>query len=143
MSLWRARAPSLLEEDIAAQEVIWLVYTPSQVRLWWTRIVDPAFGHVECWLPQFVHGEPACWVVLHARLEGVTAELAFAPPWEAHPGALVQQHTARRVRGRPFSRLHLGPVTCVELAKAVSGVRNWRVRTPKQLHRHIEKLNAR
>lgn len=74
-------------------------------------------------------------------LEFLLAEVHLKAPWETLPYPDVKYvHVSRIVkRGTVREPFMFGPVTCVEMAKAVIGIRAVFVRTPYQLFKHLRK----
>lgn len=104
-------------------------------RFW--RWLKPGFRHVEIW--KFI--PPGAWIRLDTAIEHIDIEVGIAPPWLAqrhlNPTCVpVQRTVSNKYFREPF---FMGPVTCVELSKAVLGVRNFFVRTPYQLYRFLRK----
>jgi hypothetical protein len=117
---------------------VWLVFRDlpdwrERSPLW--RCLKPGFQHVEAWK----HGD-GIWTRIEPCLQVLTTEAHITPPWEflpesVHPTFL---HVERLV---PLNKLRepffFGPVTCVELVKAIVGLRDTFVRTPWQLYKRL------
>lgn len=106
-----------------------LVYSSNSPRLaWFTRFVDREFEHVEIWQPLGL----GYYLALRPYHDHVTFELVAGEP----------SGTVQRVRARRRSRAAMFPLglkTCVSVAKAVVGIRNAFILTPRQLFRYVEK----
>ncbi len=106
-----------------------LVYSPAEVKFpWWTRFVDKDLAHVDIWIPL----EYECFLVLKPQHDFLQAVVTADPPT-----GLVQKVQAQRRMG--VAMFPLGVKTCVSVAKAVLGVRDIRILTPKQLFLYVEK----
>lgn len=116
---------------------LWLVFRnlPREGR-WW-RWLKQGFQHVECWCK-----DRGAWARIDPCLEFMRAEVHLQPPWEVI-GAEWQPTFFRVTRLVPAGKVRdwwaFGPVTCVELTKAVIGLRAPLVRTPYQLYKHLRK----
>lgn len=117
---------------------VWLVFRDlpdwrTRSPLW--RLLKPGFQHVEAW-----RHDDGIWIRIEPCFEFLTTEAHVVPPWEflpasVHPTFLqvkrwVPQHALRE----PF---FFGPWTCVEIVKAVIGLRAPFVRTPWQLYKRL------
>ena len=106
---------------------------------WFWKLLKPGFGHVQVWIMR-----NDLWIQLDGCLEALFIRTHERAPWELldgthkakyNPRFLPQRYTIRTGRVRePF---HFGPVTCVELTKAILGIRAPLVRTPWQLYKHL------
>lgn len=125
----------------------YVVYMDEENDVWWNRLLKPRFRHVQLWRP--IQFGPALqdrfWLVVDPGMEHVDTKVDHDPtaPWDRVQGFTVQSvHTlvrAKRIREYCF----VGPITCVEMAKAHLGIQSWWLRTPWQLYKHIRKNNHR
>lgn len=112
-----------------------LIVFGDSTGLWWLRWLRPGFRHC------FVAAECRLgWVVIDPAAHGVG--LSVLPPMSADElGAWYRQHDLTVVECRIAPRIKrkfpLAPLTCVELAKRVVGIRTPLVVTPWQLFRSI------
>lgn len=104
---------------------------------WFWSLLKDGYEHVEVW--KQVAG---FWLRLEPCLECAEMQLYADPPWCVIDPALkptvlhVQRSTPHGVVRDWF---FVGPMTCVEIAKAFVGVRNAFVRTPYQLRKVLVK----
>jgi len=106
-----------------------LVYSPAEVKFpWWTRFADRTLAHVDVWIPL----EYDCFLVLQAQHDFLQASVTAEAPT-----GVVQKVHAQRLMG--VAMFPLGVKTCVSVAKAVLGIRDIRVLTPRQLFTYVEK----
>lgn len=134
--------------DVADRHVAswYVVYLNRENPRWWNKYLAPGFQHVQLW-QAVQYGPNVCdlmWKVVDPCLERISVEVCFdaQPPWVSDPSLAVQRVTAaprERVVREWFS---FGPHTCVETAKAVLGLRSWRIRTPLQLYRYIARTRG-
>lgn len=130
--------------DTPGTEVVdwWLVFrnlpveATQRFRWLWPRM-QPGFQHVEAW-----KHDRGAWTRLDPSLEFIEAQIHTQPPWEmispvVRPTFL---HVTRLVPlGKIREPFMFGPVTCVELVKAMIGIRAVFVRTPFQLYKFLRK----
>jgi hypothetical protein len=131
--------------DTVGAEVVdwWLVFRnlpaeTAQARGWWLwERLKPGFQHVEAW-----RLDRGVWARFDPSLEFVQAEVHTAPPWELVNPAL-QPTFLRFTRAIKLGKIRepfmIGPVTCVELVKAMIGVRAPFMRTPHQLYKYLRR----
>lgn len=101
---------------------------------WLWSLLEPGFSHVEAW-----RLDRGAWARVDTCLELMSAEVRLQPPWEVLPGAKFL-HVVRLVPlGKVREPFLFGPVTCVELCKAMVGLRAVTVRTPFALYNHLRK----
>lgn len=116
----------------------WLVFydRPYQFPLW--RWLKPGFKHVEVW-----RLDRGAWARIDPCLEFMVAEVHLQPPWELLiESNMTFLHVTRLVkRGKIREPFMFGPVTCVELAKAMVGLRAPLVRTPYALYKYLRKTS--
>lgn len=111
---------------------VWLAYYDRPHRHWMWRFLQQGFKHVEVWTL-----DRGAWARIDPCLEFMLAGVYTQPPWEVLPYAKFQ-HVQRLVPiGKVREIFMVGPVTCVELAKAMLGLRAPFVRTPFQLYNYI------
>ena len=108
---------------------------------WWHRLLDPARCHVLA----LVRDNGATVALEHIgttlRVETMALELDEAArglmwAWGAEALRVPVPAVPRRACLRPF-------LTCVELVKALAGIRSWRIWTPRQLRRALIRMGAR
>lgn len=127
--------------DFATVDVVLMFHAvPSRAGLFW-RLLKPGFGHVQTWT--LVGGR---WVQIDGCLEALFVNSYMQPPWELLSKEELQKYSPtflpirRTVRiGTVREPFHFGPITCVDLTKAVLGIRAPFVRTPWQLYKHLLK----
>lgn len=104
---------------------------------WFWKLLKPGFGHVQTWVLT-LQG----WVQIDGCLEVLCVNTYERAPWELakaeyNPTFVGVQRSVESGRIRePF---HIGPITCVDLAKAALGIRAPLVRTPYQLYRYLRR----
>lgn len=111
-----------------AEYLLVYTYRSEATTAWWARWFTRDFSHVEIW---WELGE-GYWVAIqpfHHYLE--------ANVMQGEPHGVVQRVTAMRRHRRPM--FPMGLKTCVTVAKAVVGIRNAFVLTPRQLYNYVEK----
>lgn len=116
---------------------VWLIFYehPPERRLsrFW-KLLEPGFSHVEAW-----REDRGAWVRVDPCLEFMNVEVHLGPPWELMPNArfvhVVRLVPLRKLR-EPFM---VGPITCVELSKALIGIRAPLIRTPFALYNYLRK----
>lgn len=111
---------------------------PGSDRGWW-RVLKKNFRHVEAW-----RLDGGLWLCFNPYLEAVEVEIAptLDPPWVARPGAIVQRVQTVWRHGHQRTWFFFGPITCVELVKALLGINSAWVRTPFQLFKHCKRFAA-
>lgn len=123
------RLESLLDTIGDRPQDFLLVYSSNSPRLaWFTRFVDPEFEHVELW-QSIGEGYHLCLRPYHDHL---VQEIVHGEP----EGVVQRVRARRRSRSAMFP---LGLKTCVSVVKAMLGIRNAFILTPRQLHRYVEK----
>ena len=134
-----------MTEEMTPAEVF-VVFRPRAASAglrWWQRLFTDRYrAHVVALLPAgparslaLVHGGSvlsAEWIDRSA--EEVARGLMWA--WDGEALRVRPRSAERRACLRP-------PMTCVELIKALLGVHDWRVWTPRQLRRALVRLGAR
>lgn len=106
-------------------------------RSWLWNLLEPGFRHVQVWTIS-----NNIWVQIDGCMEFLHTRTWPRPPWELIEAKFnatyvpVKKLIERGVIREPF---HFGPVTCVELAKAVLGIRKPFIRTPYQLYKFLKR----
>lgn len=136
-----------LLDTVGMKRAVWyLVYhdrDPKAPHLWFTRWLKPGFRHVE--LTRSVSYGPAfndvLWLNILPSLEMLEAEIGFdpTPPWVRCPHSKIQSVAALRENATVRSWFHLGPMSCVEIAKYALGIKAFWLRTPYQLYKYIQR----
>lgn len=118
---------------------IWLAFrkrTDSRKNLLW-RLLEPGFDHVEIW-KQLGNG----WMRINPTVEFLDVEVYLLPPWvlidadEKVKYMRVQRSIPKRDWRNVF---HIGPIDCVELTKAMLGIKGFFIRTPYQLFKFLKR----
>lgn len=138
-----APVPLLADARLAKAEAWTVAFVPAAevaCGAWWSRVLDPQARH--CFAFRAI--APDCTVVVnHSGRRLVVQHLAMAAPDVARvcavAGMTMLEVTARE-QDAPALR---GPMTCVEVVKALLGLRDWRVMTPRQLARRLVRNGAR
>lgn len=125
-----------------------LIWSPAEPEgpLWWQLVkrwlVDPKLGHVA--VAFFDPAGPA-WVVVNAVFGGIVVR---ALPPAFGPREVLAQFPGKTawamlpaVRRDFVTYIPRGVITCVSVAKAVTGLRGWCI-TPQGLYRQIERMSA-
>jgi hypothetical protein len=102
-------------------------------RLW--GLLKDGFQHVEVW-----RCDRGIWLQVDPCFEVIEVHAHEAAPWDLFPASV--KPTIVRVRrivrkGRMRKPFAFGPCTCVELTKALLGMRAPFVRTPYQLYKRV------
>lgn len=136
---------SLLDtpEQLTAQ---WhVVYMKGERQSWVIKNLKPGFQHVMLWRP-IRYGpliSDTMWLVIDPTWSMVTANVTFdKPPWQHDAALTVQRVSTIRPQWSLRSKFHVGPFTCVEVAKACLGIRAWWLHTPWQLYQYIAARNC-
>jgi hypothetical protein len=112
---------------------IWLAFydRPRDRGFFW-RFVKPGFRHVEVWKYNGIF-----WLRIDPAMEHLDFTADIGPPWVSL--AHLKPTVLRVTRAVPALKVRepwfVGPVTCVEIAKACLGMRDFFVRTPYQLYK--------
>jgi hypothetical protein len=125
--------------DLADQRIVdvWLAFydDPTSPRQCWDRWLQPGFKHVEVWKHNGLF-----WLRVNPYVEHADVTADYGPPWvslAAFSPTVI--HVRRAVpANKPYDLCAFGPQTCVELAKAFIGLRNFFVRTPYQLYKKLK-----
>lgn len=108
---------------------------------WWHRLLDRFRCHVLVLWQDGAVALAAEHVGTVLRVEAMTLpaeEAARGLMWSWDAEALA----VRPAKVRPHACLRL-PLTCVELVKALVGITDWRIWTPRQLRRALIRRGAR
>lgn len=110
----------------------WLVYQNSESPRPWMRVLKRGFEHVIA-----LRRDGRVWVLVSPGFSFVDVQLIRddMTPWQMFPQATVQHVVAMRTERLAFE-FHIGPLTCVDVAKSLLGIRSWWVRTPWQLFKY-------
>jgi hypothetical protein len=117
---------------------VWLVFRdlpPGEARSWFWRLLKPGFQHVEVW-----QSYRQVWLRVEPGMEMAAVEAYETPPWENFPvewNATVVRVQRAVPKHKLRSLFFVGPITCVELAKAFIGLNAPFVRTPHQLYKAL------
>lgn len=138
-----AEKVSLLDVAGKATTQWYAVYMNRENPRWWNRYLKVGFQHVQMWRPvRYGPGmRDVFWIVIEPCLEFLDAGVVFnhTPPWQYGGGVTVQRCVAACPMQKVRDWLHIGPITCVEMAKACLGIRSFWVRTPWQLYKYLNK----
>lgn len=138
MTILQFPQPSILDTAGKYPTEWWLIYGNTDRPHWWNRYLAQGFQHVSAlrrdgrvWLQFSPWGEFLDITVLRNDLTA----------WQIHPEAWhVQRVVTMREEGELRSKFHLGPITCVEMCKALLGIRSTFVRTPRQLFNYCKRF---
>lgn len=142
-----AEKVSLLDMQGRSATRWYAVYMNRENPRWWNFFLKKGFQHIELWRPVQYGPESRdlFWMVIDPGLEYLEAEIHFdpTPPWRRS-----NEYTVQHVMGlcrvkKVRDWFHLGPVTCVEMAKMCIGVRSFWVRTPWQLYKYIDRRGGK
>lgn len=120
----------------------YLVYIETTAPRFWKPFLKKGFYHVQLWRSQRFGPDvnDVMWLVVDPGMECADAYLVMdsSPPWERNElKCFVQRVEISAPIARVRDWFHVGPVTCVELAKAFLGIRAFFVRTPYQLYKYV------
>lgn len=134
---------SLLDTGSAKVREWYLVYHARTPFYRASGLMKQGFRHVELVRP-LQYGPKATdvmWLQLLPTFEMLDVDLCMdpRPPWVTCPQSTIQKVTA--VRHMPSVRewFHVGPVSCVEVAKFALGIKSFWVNTPWQLYKYIDR----
>src|SRR5262245_13322116 len=123
---------NILDTDNMPVDVV-LMFHSVQRSGWFWKLLKPGFQHVQVWMK---FGEQ--WVQLDGCLEGMFVSLRDKAPWEFVEEGVTYIGLRRDAKlGHVREPFHIGPITCVDLAKAVLCIRKPLIRTPYQLYRYL------
>lgn len=125
---------------------VWVVFLDTDKehtaapRSWFWRLLEPGFQHMEIWKRLSTN----LWVRFDPSIEVIDVQFYALPPWQILERLNPTAIRVRRIvtKGRWRERFHVGPMSCVELAKAFLGVSSFFVRTPLQLYNFLRKENC-
>lgn len=129
--------------DTLDHEVVtwYVIFQVRESNAFWRRFLKPGFEHVQLWRPtQYGPGvNDMIWQFVDPCLEIIKTGVLWGatPPWEVYPQATVRRVTVLHRSGKVREKFFMGPVTCVELAKAYLGIGSWFIRTPFQLYKYL------
>ncbi len=125
---------------------VWAVFTDMDTehtgmkrsRFW--RLLKPGFQHVEIWKRMSTN----LWIRCDPSVEVIDVQVYALPPWQILERLNPTSMRIRRIVTKGYWRepFHIGPVSCVVLAKAFLGVSNFFVWTPLQLYNFLRKENC-
>lgn len=119
----------------------YVVYLETETPRFWKPFLKKGFYHVQLWRPERFGDRPSdiFWVVVDPGIERASNNIVFdhIPPWQKGIPCKVQFVRCATSANRVRDWFHIGPVTCVDIAKAFLGIRTTFVRTPWQLYKHI------
>jgi hypothetical protein len=122
-------------------DVLLIFHDVPERRGFFWRFLKPGFQHVQTWV-KFED----LWVQIDGCLEAMFVKAFKSPPWELMEEEQLEKYSptffARRhgvKLGQLREPFHIGPVTCVDLTKALLGIRAPLVRTPWQLYKYLKK----
>lgn len=140
------KGPSLVDLAYRYPVDLWVVFTDldtehtslSRSSLWY--LMEPGFQHVEIWRRMSTN----LWIRCDPSVEVIDVQVFNLPPWQILERLNPTVMRVRRVvtKGRWRERFHVGPMSCVELAKAFLGVSGFFIRTPLQLYNFLRKENC-
>lgn len=129
--------------DLAGRDAVsWSVVFMNRANVrWWNALLKPGYQHVQLWrsIQYGAHNDERFWLVVDPGLEHVDTRIDWdpQPPWERDPSVTVMQVNAAVRANRVRDWFFLGPITCVELAKAHLGICSAWIRTPWQLAKYL------
>lgn len=136
---WLRASHASLVDTIGRHPVDWfLVYSDmDDARHWLARLLKRGHQHVLA-----LRRDGALWIAIHPHFSFVDVQLIRndLTPWQLYPGRVIQHVTAMRVNRWNSGALHVGPLTCVTVVKALLGIRAWHIVTPWQLFRHCRRV---
>ena len=111
----------------------WVIFEPSKNPRWWSKFLDPYFGHVSI---ARVSNGGHFWIVLESCGGNVLTNIySLCDIRKLYRDAVILTRWST-VLEKPTNRVfHLN---CVEMAKLVLGIRKWNVITPYQLYKYIK-----
>lgn len=136
MSWLNIPSPSLLDTADNFPVEWWLIYGKTERSQWWNSFLHKDFQHV-----QAMRRDGSIWIHFAPHCEFLDIKIlrTDANPWQLFPGHKIQRVVMLRKEGILRSPWHTGAITCVELVKALLGIRAWYVRTPRQLFNYCRR----
>lgn len=132
----RTKPDSFLSAPRGRWVEVWVVFTRPERPYWWARFLKPGFGHT--YLLMQTAGR---WVVLNYGVDALCLAVTHIPAYASLGEFVKPGDTVVRVRAELRERYRVpwvfGPLTCVEMVKAVLGIRSPWILTPHQLYRRI------
>lgn len=108
----------------------WLAFGPAKTQHWWNRFLHPDYQH--CVLIKWDGFE---FFLIHGGMAGIAVDVVHDPVGHIegmHSYTLVSRETVDEEKLR--LPLVFAPFTCVEVAKAILGIRSPLLLTPHQLY---------
>ncbi len=130
-------------EDLSGQpQTVYIVFAdnPDAARVapWWVRIFTrPGFRHVYALQQQTLGTVMLDPVGLSVRVSWYPIDAADAA---ARVAATPHHRVVRLDTTHPDAYRVRGLITCVSVVKAMAGVTGWRIITPYQLYRRLQRL---
>jgi len=125
---------------------VWVVFTDLDTKhtsiprtsLW--RLMKSGFQHVEVWRRLTNN----LWIRCDPSVEVIDVQVYSLPPWQILERLNPTVIRVRRMvtKGCWRARFHIGPMSCVELAKAFLGISGFFIRTPLQLYNFLKEENC-
>ncbi len=134
---------SILDLEYRYAVDVWVVFmdidkehTPMPRSSLW-RFLKPGFQHVEIWKRL----DTDLWIRCDPSVEVIDVQAYSLPPWQILKRLNPTVIRVRRVvtKGHWRDRFHIGPMSCVELAKAFLGISDFFIRTPLKLYNFLRK----
>jgi hypothetical protein len=138
-----SKSLSLLDTAGSKTREWYVCYFPRTPYYRVAHLWKQGFRHVELTRPLQYGPKPSdvMWLNLLPTFETLDVEVSYdpRPPWVKVPEVTIQKVTA--VRHTPSVRewFHVGPVSCVEIAKFALGIKSFWIYTPWQLYKHIDR----
>lgn len=135
---------SLLDLTPDTRLVEWrLVYYPRTPHFFWAGWLKQGFRHVELWRAQSYGEAPdqVAWLILKPSFEILESYIDYdsTPPEKRTQGVTVQKVQVLSKFGTVRQWFHIGPFSCVEVAKYALGINSFWMRTPRQLYQYLKK----
>ena len=124
----------------------YVVYHPRTPYYRLSGLMKQGFRHVELVrpVPYGPRHTDVMWLQLLPTFENLDVDLCMdpRPPWVRCPQSTVQKVTAMCKTPSVREWFHVGPVSCVEIAKFALGINSFWVNTPWQLYKYINRRNC-
>ncbi len=118
---------------------VWLAFrkrTDARRNPLW-KLLEPGFDHVEVWKSL---GDG--WLRINPTVEFLDIQAYTLPPWVLIDADQNVKYI-RVKRSIPIrdwrNSFHIGPIDCVELIKAMLGIKGFFIRTPYQLFKFLKR----